>query len=185
MPKVELPTITCPNCGRSLPPQVLRCHFCGSDLAFVARPDVPEKGAIELKPEEIKHEKLYRAVAIYWIVDGALAMLVGLGLLPSWASGIGGSLFSYLGVALTTGFLITILGIGMYLKVHLARWLVGAFCWFRVIVGLTGIGMVLRTGDYELAKHNIYVLAMLNLLDIAFAGFQIWLLNVTHDEVFN
>jgi len=181
----ELVTINCPTCGRSLPPQVLRCHFCGSDLAFVGRPEVPEKGAIVLKPEQIKFEKLYRCVAIYWIADGVLAMLVGLNWLPTWASGIGGMLFSYLGAALTTGFLISILGIGMYLKVPMARWLVGAFCWFRVIVGVLGIGIVLRTGDYEISKHNIYAMAALNLLDTLFAAFQIWLLNVTDYEVLN
>ena len=185
MPRQELVTINCPSCGRSLPPKVLRCHFCGSDLAFVGRPDVPEKGEVILKPEEIKHDKLYRIVAYYWIVDGLLAMLVGLQLLPQWASGIGGMLFNYLGAEVTTGFLISILGVGMLLRVPMARWLVGAFCWLRVLMGLTGIGIVLRTGDYDLEKHNIYVMAALNLMDTLFAGFQIWLLNVTDYEQLN
>jgi hypothetical protein len=61
----------------------------------------------------------------------------------------------------------------------------GAFCWFRVILGLSGIGIVLRSGDFDMANHNIYVLAALNLLDTIFAGFQIWLLNVTDYENLN
>ena len=180
----DLPTIKCPHCGRTLPPNVLNCHFCGGDLAFVARPEA-QVAEPDLKPDQIKFEKLYRGVAIYWIVDGVLAMLVGLHWLPAWASGLGGALFSYLGVAVTTGFLITVLGIGMYVKVPMARWIVGAFCWLRVITGLTGIGIVLRTGDYQLEGHNIYILAALNLLDTAFAIFQIWLLHETDYEVLN
>jgi hypothetical protein len=77
----ELVTIRCPHCERSLPPNVLKCHFCGGDLAFVARPEDAPKGLEDLKPEQIKYEKLYRGVAYYWIVDGVLAMLVGLQLL--------------------------------------------------------------------------------------------------------
>jgi len=180
----QVVTIQCPSCGRTLPPTVLKCHFCGGDLAFVARPEFKPSEKV-LSPEEQRQDKLYRIVACYWIFDGICAMLVSFNLLPQWASGIGGMLFSYLGLALTTGFLISILGVGMLMKVPLARWLVGAFCWFRVIIGLLGIGVVLRTGDFEMAKHNIYLMAFLNLVDTVFAGFQIWLLNVTDYEVLN
>ncbi len=138
-----------------------------------------------MRPEFKKYEKLYRGVAIWWVVDGLCAMLVGLGWLPTWASGLGGMLFSYLGAAVTTGFLITILGVGMLTRVHMARWLVGAFCWFRVATGVLGIGVILRTGDFDMANHNIYAMAALNVLDTLFAGFQIWLLSVTDYEVLN
>jgi hypothetical protein len=86
---------------------------------------VPDKNALILKPNELKYDKLYRGVAYYWIVDGVLAMLVGLEILPGWASGLGGMLFNYLGAAVTTGFLISILGVGMLTRVQMARWLVG------------------------------------------------------------
>lgn len=180
----ELPTIQCPGCGRSLPADILRCHFCGDDLAFVGRPEKPPEGPL---PGTIDHrmEKLYRGVAYYWIVDGCCTILVGLQILPSWASGIGGMLFSYLGLEVTTGFLIAILGIGMLTKVHMARWLVGGFCWFRVVIGLTGIGILFRVSGDILATKNFVVPFILNVVDTLFSGFQIYLLNVTDDEVPN
>ena len=182
--KRELKTIQCPNCGRTLPPNVLKCHFCGGDLAFVGRPEEARQGP-PLGTRDYKMERLYRGVAIFWMIDGLTTIMVSLGWLPDWASAIGGMLFSYVGLALTTGFLILVLGVGMFLKVPLARWLVGAFCWFRVVTGVLGIGIVLRSGDFDMTRHNIYVLAVLNFIDTAFAAFQIWLLNVTDYEVLN
>src|SRR5579885_1566770 len=152
----ELQTIQCPSCGRSLPPNVLKCHFCGGDLAFVGRPEEAPEGPPP-GTRDYKMERLYRGVAIFWMVDGFTTIMVSLGWLPSWASAIGGMLFSYVGLALTTGFLILVLG----------------------------IGIVLRSGDFDMAKHNIYVLAVLNFVDTAFAAFQIWLLNSTDYEVLN
>jgi hypothetical protein len=162
----------------------LRCHFCGDDLAFAGRPEKPPEGFVP-GTKEYQFEKLYRAVAIFWIIDGCLAILVSLEILPPWASAISNMLVSYLGVALSTGFLIAVLGVGMLMKLPLARKLVSGFCWFRVIAGLFGLGIILRSGDFNLAKHNIYVLAILNVVDTLFAAFQIWLLSVTDYDVLN
>ena len=186
MPRQELVTITCPGCGRSLPPKVLKCHFCGSDLAFVGRPEQPKEGPVLLNEKEVKYDKWYRFVAYYWVVDGALAVLVGLKILPEWASGLGSMLLlNFLPAAIATGFLISFLGIGMLIRLPMARWLVRAICIFRLLIGLTGIGVFMRSGDFEMQKHNLYVLLFLNLLDTAFAAFQLWLLYETDYEHLN
>lgn len=181
--RTEVPTIQCPGCGRTLPAQILKCHFCGDDLAFAARPE--EKKQPLIPDSGSRFERLYRGVAFWWILDGVLAILVAMEILPPWASALSNMLVSYLGVALTTGFLITILGVGMLLKVPLARQLVSAFCWFRMIAGLFGLGIILRTGDYQVQGHNLIWLALLNAMDTVFAAFQIWLLSVTDYEILN
>lgn len=161
----------------------MRCHFCGNDLAFAARPEQPPETKLPPGVQESKFDNLYRGVACFWVVNGVLAMLVALEKIPPWASPLSNMLVSYLGVALTTGFLITILGIGMLVRVPLARQVVGAFCWFRLAMGLLGLGILLRTNDFSLEGKNVAVLAILNLVDTAFAAFQLWLLSVTDYEV--
>ena len=186
MPRQELVTITCPHCERSLPPNVLKCHFCGGDLAFVARPQEAPKGPVFLNEKEIRYDKWYRFVAYYWVIDGVLAILVGLQILPEWASGLGSMLMlNFLPAAIACGFLISFLGIGMLMRLPIARWLVRAICIFRLLIGLTGIGVFMRSGDFEMARHNLYVLLALNLLDTAFAAFQLWLLYETDYENLN
>lgn len=182
----ELVTIRCPHCERSLPPNVLKCHFCGGDLAFVARPQEPPKGPVLLNEREEKYYKLYRIAAFYWIAEGVLSVLVGLQILPEWMSALGNMLLlNYLPAAIATGFLISVLGIGMLIRLPMARWIVRAFCIFRILIGLTGIGVFMRSGDFEMSQHNIYLLLFLNILDTGFAGFQLWLLYETDYENLN
>ena len=182
--RTEVATLQCPGCGRTLPGSVLKCHFCGDDLAFVGRPEKPPEGFVP-GTQDYKIERLYKGVACWWIADGVLAMLVAMKVLPTWASPISNMLLSYLGIAMTTGFLIAVLGVGMLVKLPLARWLVGAFCWFRLLLGLLGIGIILRTGNFQLQGHNLILLAILNIFDTLFAAFQIWLLGATDYEVLN
>src|SRR5690349_18753480 len=69
-------TITCPNCGRTLPGQATMCQFCGTSVANVPRP----KAVVQSKyrtdtPSYVM--TLYYFVASYWVVSGAWGVLSG------------------------------------------------------------------------------------------------------------
>ena len=160
--------ITCPKCGQSLMDWVVQCQFCGSDTKSVVRPVAPVKVRRQRAVASWVWPAYY-GVAIYWALGGIINIIIGV-----FGVSKGGS--SYI-IDIIGGLATMLVGIGLALKVELARGIANIFAFIKMGLGILGlIGTLFGMAIFG-AYAFIFVIA--NILDIATAAFMMYLLGET------
>jgi len=159
--------IKCPGCGKTLPDGNKNCQFCGADVSAVPRPVVAQKPRSYQAPGAPKWvSPAYYVVSGYYVLAGLVFVLTGLKSYGSIIFGVIDILF----------------GIGLLLKIDLVRGIANILCWIQIALGAFGVlntlALVALFGPYAL------VLVLMNVVQIAAAGFMIYLISET-DEFAN
>lgn len=164
--------IKCPRCNATLPAANRVCQFCGADVSAVSRPAAPQKKVQGYKaPQWV--QGAYYSIAIYWILDGLFQVLSGTGVLGGHHSS----------VDVIIGAVSAVMGLGLVLRLEIIRGIVNFFCGLQIIFGLFGLaGAVLGT---LFAGMLGFVMVVLQVLQIATAGFMIYLIGETDTKAPN
>ena len=171
--------IQCPQCRQTLPLTAMRCQFCGANTSNVPRPvqevKVHQRGSSSHQNMTLVWS-LYYFFACLWIVDGARVMLPSLGLATkSLATGSPFASWGILGAVI--GLINVLMGIGLLLKLELARKVANFLCGINLIFALFGLlGAFLMSGAMGVAG---LLGVLLSIFTIALYGAQIWVIGET------
>jgi hypothetical protein len=171
--------ISCPKCNATLPDWAQTCQFCQTDVRSIARPKPvttePRRIQAFVTPQWIWGA--YYGLCVLFILEGGYDIAQ-----PFIASHqkfmgqeMGMGFFSYISIAF--GAFTALLGIGLLLRAELARGIVNVVCGIRILLGLLGLfgslGGTLIFGAFGL------LMVVMNIVDIATAGFMIFLIGET------
>lgn len=179
MPHLQqgLDTITCPNCGQTLPAQVQTCQFCHTDVQAVSRPVSQQFRPSGPAPAGNWQLVAYYVMGGWWLANGTFIALAFVGsLIVSLLHGAGlFVIFPLLGFGIGAALAAT--GLGLLLKWEWARGVVNVLCWIMIAFGLLRLVMSLLAG-FVLGPLAI-LMAFYTVFNIAMAGFQIYLIGET------
>jgi len=171
-----IPTITCPNCKQTLPYKAQTCQFCKSDVRTVARAALPDQRPVGPAVESWKITSYY-VMGGWWILNGLLIVLGSAQLLSKLATG-GAMMFSGIpAIGIIIGIVYALTGIGLLLKIEIARGIVNVLSWITIALSVLNVGGLLLGG---LVFGPAVLLPMLRaVFDGLLAGFQIYLIAET------
>ena len=110
----------------------------------------------------------YYMVSSYMVLSGLLNILVGSGLFRS---------HSIFGVVM--GAVSVFIGVGLLLRIELIRGIVNLLCGLKILFGI--LGLLASLALTSLLGIFGFVLVVMNMFDIATAGFMIYLIGETAD----
>jgi hypothetical protein len=123
--------INCPKCQATLPDGSGRCQFCNT--TFTAAPVRP--GSDLDAPTESVNLKwvwpAYYAIAGWWIFNGLY------GIVQVLLSKHAGSFWGVMDIAISS--ITALVGLGLILRVELARGIVNVLCFLQILQGLFGV----------------------------------------------
>jgi hypothetical protein len=168
--------ITCPKCSAQLPDWAQQCQFCQTDVRLVQRGATGERKVNYYEPKRWV-VVAYNIVAGYFILSGILNVVSAIGSTHRVVMGqeIGFTFDTYLSIAFAV--LTVAVGIGLILHVEIARGIVNFLCGMKIIFGLACAGFTIL-GATLMGPYGVLMIFM-QALDIAMAGFMIYLIGET------
>jgi hypothetical protein len=171
--------ISCPKCSATLPDWAQTCQFCQTDVQKVVRPkpEVPQRRTLAMATTPQWVWGAYYGISVLFILQGGFEILNTI--LGSHRKFLGQEaglgFFEYIVIAI--GAFNAILGVGLLARVELARGIVNVFCGIRILFGL--LGLLGSLGGSLLAGAAALPFILLNIVEIATAGFMIFLIGET------
>lgn len=165
--------ITCPKCSQSLPDWAQSCQFCGSSLANVPRPKVEKEKRTTLGAIPSWIWALYYIVCVYWLADGAFAILNSTQVISFAGQKMEST--DYLGMFF--GAVRILIGLGLILRLEFIRAYVNFVCFLNILGGLLGCwaGIMLMAANGLVGS----ILVIVNGLQVIASGLMIWLIGET------
>jgi hypothetical protein len=159
-----------------LPARAQICQFCKADVSKVARPAVAGPAPVAIADSNWK-TVAYFVMAGWWIFNGIIMILGAIAFHNKLMEG-GAAMFDSIPIAvIVIGFVYALTGIGLALRVEIARGIVNVLSWISVGFALMRIAGLLFAG---LVMGPIVILWMLRaVVDGLLAGFQIYLIGET------
>jgi len=171
-----LPTIICPNCKQTLPFRAQICQFCKSDVRTVQRAALPETKTVTQAGTDWK-VVMYYVMGVWWVLNGLVVTLASAKILSQLLAGPGAFFSGIPAIGMIIGVIFTFTGVGLLLKVELARGIVNILSWLSIASALmTGAGLLFA--GIIMGPKNIIPL-MKALFDLIVAAFQIYLIAET------
>ena len=162
--------IHCPTCKATLPDAATRCQFCGAAVAPVGRPIPPASRGAQPAGEFAWATKAYYGVAAFWAVAGlalaALALRPAPDTLPLASA-----------VAAAPGLLTAVAGIGLLLRLEIARGMVNIVCVAQILLFGWSPATTLFAGVVGAPFSLVRVAA--NIVMVAAAIFMVFLIGAT------
>ncbi|HWA84246.1 MAG TPA: hypothetical protein VG820_12455 [Fimbriimonadaceae bacterium] len=169
--------ISCPKCNATLPDWAQTCQFCQTDVKAVPRSKAVAPQKKGWTPAAPWIWPCYYAMCAFFVLEGLGGIIQTL--LGShhkiMGQEVGLDVMSYVSMAID-GFTILI-GIGLALRVEIIRGIVNFFCGLRILFGIIDLGFALLGSLLVGALGFVFVI--LNLVNIASAGFMIYLIGET------
>ena len=168
--------ISCPKCHATLPDGSSYCQFCQTKFT-------PPAGARGDEGTDSSTQSVnlawvwpaYYAIAGWWIINGVY------GIAQALLSKNPGSVFSIISIVLCAVTLLV--GLGLVLKVEMARGIVNVLCFLQILQGLFGIlGSFLLSFAFGLLGAIAMVMAI---LQVALAGLMIFVIGETESRAAN
>lgn len=173
--------VTCPKCSATLPDWAKNCQFCGSDVRAVVRPvETSAKKNYGYGPPKWVWAAYY-AVSVYFILGGLADVMASI-MATSQKDFLGEPQGYSLGVILgiVFGAVSALVGIGLLLRIELARGIVNFICGMKIICGLASAGATIA-GAMLFGPWLLFI----KVLDIVTAGFMIYLIGETEKSAPN
>ncbi|CAN5406940.1 hypothetical protein BH11ARM1_BH11ARM1_12460 [soil metagenome] len=168
--------VTCPKCSASLPDWTQTCQFCQTDVRLLPRGVTAKKNIQYYEPA--KWVKVaYNLISLYFVLSGALNVVATINSTHEKFMGeeIGFTFGTYIAIAVSA---VTILvGIGLLLKVEVARGIVNFICGMRIIFGLATGGITVITA-LAIGPFGV-LLILLKAFDIITAGLMLYVIGET------
>ncbi|MFI5386030.1 MAG: hypothetical protein ACHQ50_07905 [Fimbriimonadales bacterium] len=175
--------ITCPKCNATLPDWAQKCQFCQADVRAVVRPKPVVQQKRGYIPMHTWVWPCYYAMCAFFVLEGGAGILQTILSSHAKFSGqeVGLGAFSFVEMAID-GFT-ALLGIGLALRIELARGIVNFFCGLRIFFGILGLfGSLMGTLIFG-ALGLLFVI--LNIVNIVTAAFMIYLIGETEKSAPN
>lgn len=171
--------INCPKCQATLPDWAQTCQFCQTDVKSVPRPKAPlaPKASLTTSSAPSWVPGAYYALCAFFILEGSFNIFQAIMSTKEKFMGetIGWTAGTY--ISIVFGAFTALLGLGLLLRVELARGIVNFFCGLRILFGLAGLlgglGGTLLFGPLGL------IVVVMNIVDIVTAAFMIYLIGET------
>jgi ribosomal protein L40E len=168
--------IKCPRCNATLPAWAQSCQFCQADVSGVARP-------VAAKKDESRYYQApkwvwiaYYVIAAFWILNGVRDILWGLDVFGR--QGEGGFFESGISVGmLAVGFVTALVGLGLILKIELARGIVNVIAGLRILFGALSLFMTIPL--IFIVGIFGFLAAIWTLIDIVLAVLIIYIIGET------
>lgn len=168
--------IQCPQCKATLPDWAKECQFCNADTSSVARSAGADPGRNVHAFEAPKWIwGAYYGLAGYYVLNGAWGMIQGALMLSSAQDKLVMSAFPFILIAV--GFIGLVLGLGLIVRNETVRGIMNFFCGVKILLGLLGLAGSIFSALFT-GPLGIFLM-FLNVLDIAVAGFMIYMIGET------
>jgi len=171
-----IPTIVCPNCKQTLPFGAQICQFCKTDVRAVARPVIAQAKPVAMADSNWKIVAYY-VMGVWWILNGLLVTLGSAKILSALASGPGAIFSGIPAIGIIIGLVYTLSGLGMVLKVEIARGVVNILSWITIGFALMRGAGLLLAGMFM--GPAVLLMLLRAVFDGLLAGFQIYLIAET------
>lgn len=171
--------ITCPNCKNTLPDWATACQFCHTDVRSIPRskqPDDVQRYGHRLSTGTLN--AIYYALATLWIVTGAFAAWEAVQPVKFMGETIQPGAFEY--VIAGFGGIRALIGIGLAVKLEVARGIVNFVSALSLLFGLLGlVGSLMGTFLFG----PLAILGVVeNIVSIIVAGGTIWIIGETSNR---
>jgi|SRR5579862_5239143 len=169
--------ISCPKCNATLPDWAQTCQFCQTDVTKVARPKPVVQQKRNYMPVASWIWPCYYAMCAVFVLEGAGGILHTVASSHEKFMGqeIGLGVFSFISMAFD-GFT-ALLGIGLAMRIELARGIVNFICGLRILFGVLDLAGALM-GTLFLGPLG-FILVILSIVNIVTAIFMIYLIGET------
>jgi hypothetical protein len=167
--------IKCPKCQATLPDGAERCQFCGATFTpAVSRAVGPDDEPGRSVPLQWVWPAYY-GIAAWWIFNGLYSVVQTV-----WR-GQAGSAFGIVGIGI--GALTALVGLGLILRVELARGIVNVLCFLQILDGAFGLlGSFLMSFAFGLLGA---IAMIMSILQIALAVLMIFVIGETESRAAN
>ena len=184
--------IACTSCHNTLPDWAQKCQFCGADVTKVARPagDRPKSSAPLTKAASWIWP-VYYALCAYWVISGLSGIFETyhvavtpvttkfLGITTTETPGFG--FWSIIGFGI--GAFSLLVGIGLALRVEIARGVANFLAALNILFGLAGLAGSLAGTAFVGGLG--FILALKHTLDIIVGAMTIYLIGETEKNAPN
>lgn len=168
--------ISCPKCRATLPDGSGYCQFCQTKFTPTATARGEGDEAVPTASLNLAWVwPVYYFIAAWWIFDGVY------GIAQTLRSQYPGSFFSVIGIVISA--VTALVGLGLVLKVELARGIVNVLCFLQILQGLFGIlGGFIMSFAIGIFGAIAMVLAI---VQIVLAGLMIFVIGETETRTSN
>jgi ribosomal protein L40E len=175
-------TFKCPKCNATLPEWAKTCQFCQADVSKAPRPLAPKSERPRIAAFETPKWiwTWYYIMSGYLIFSGAYGIFMAIRGTQQVFDGeaVGFSMFTYIAIAFAA--LNIVLGLGLMLKVELARGIVNFVLGINIIFGILGLigslGSIMLFGAFGLIG------VIVQIIQIAANAFMIFLIGETDKQ---
>ncbi len=176
---VQHATFPCPSCGCTLPAQAQICQFCKADVRTTAK-SVSRAAAAACAPkaQDMSWQRVaYYGMGVWWIINGLMTFLASLKFFNSMLAGAGAMFTGIPAIGMVIGVVFILVGIGLLLKIELARGIVNILSWISILGGAFRVLCFIFIGSFLGPMVFVYILR--SVLDVGLAALQIYLIAET------